>query len=284
MTLKNISRNKVFGGWHKQYQHWSKALDCEMRFAIFLPPQASHDNPVPVLYWLSGLSCTDENFMQKAGAMKTAAQLGIALVASDTSPRGANVADADSYDLGQGAGFYLNATEQPWAAHYRMYDYIVSEIPDVIENHFPVNNVRSIAGHSMGGHGALVIGLRNPSRYRSVSAFSPIANPTVCPWGQKAFNAYLGADRALWKDYDACELLYRSRSELPILVDQGDSDQFLEEQLYPQHLVAAAAKHDSRLQFRMQRGYDHSYFFISSFISDHLSFHAGFLEGCPAQM
>ena len=215
--------------------------------------------------------------------MKAAAQLGIALVATDTSPRGANVADADSYDLGQGAGFYLNATEQPWAANYRMYDYIVSEMPDVIENHFPVNDVRSIAGHSMGGHGALVIGLRNPSRYRSLSAFSPIANPTVCPWGQKAFKAYLGPDRSLWKDYDACELLYQSRSELPILVDQGDSDQFLEEQLYPQHLVAAADQHDSRLQFRTQRGYDHSYYFISSFIADHLSFHAGFLDACSAR-
>jgi S-formylglutathione hydrolase len=279
MKLENISSNKVFGGWHKQYRHSSQVLQCHMRFAIFLPPQASSDNPVPVLYWLSGLTCTDENFMQKAGAMKVAAELGVAIVATDTSPRGDGVADAESYDLGQGAGFYLNATEQPWADHFRMYDYIVDEIPELIEAHFPVTQDRSIAGHSMGGHGALVIGIKNPSRYKSISAFSPISHPLLCPWGQKAFTAYLGTDRKRWKEYDTCELLQEKRAELPILVDQGDTDEFLEEQLYPQQLVAAAEKHGTDLQLRMQPGYDHSYYYISSFIADHLRFHFDFLKG-----
>ena len=279
MSLENISANKAFGGWHKQYRHDSEVLKCPMRFAIYLPPQTGSDNRVPVLYWLSGLTCSDENFMQKAGAMRVAAELGLALVAPDTSPRGDEVADADTYDLGQGAGFYLNATESPWSDHYRMYDYVVSELPELIEQHFPVSTARSIAGHSMGGHGALVIGMKNPQRYRSISAFSPISHPSICPWGQKAFTAYLGPDRELWMDYDACELLKRQRAEAPILVDQGDDDQFLTDQLYPQHLVDAAERHGTDLELRIQPGYDHSYYFIASFIAEHLRFHADFLNG-----
>lgn len=245
-----------------------------MRFAIFLPPSANTRNPVPVVYWLSGLTCSDENFMQKAGAFKKAAELGIAIVAPDTSPRGEGVADDDSYDLGQGAGFYLNATESPWQQHYQMYDYITKELPDLIEEHFPVSGARSIAGHSMGGHGALTIGLRNQNRYRSISAFSPITNPVNVPWGQKAFMAYLGSNTDTWKQYDACELLKADKATLPILVDQGDDDNFLAEQLRPDNLVDAAAQSQSELTLRMQAGYDHSYYFISSFIDEHLSFHA----------
>ncbi|MCL1079105.1 S-formylglutathione hydrolase [Parashewanella spongiae] len=273
MTLTNISQVKVFGGWHKQYTHSSTSVNSQMRFAIFLPPNATTNNPVPVLYWLSGLTCSDENFMQKAGAFKVAAELGIAIVAADTSPRGDDVADDVSYDLGQGAGFYVNATQAPWATHYQMYDYIVDELPNLIEQHFPVSQVKSISGHSMGGHGALTIGLKNPSRYQSISAFSPISNPMVCPWGQRAFRAYLGNDKDAWKHYDACELLKSAQSTLPILVDQGDGDSFLTEQLKPENLIAAAHLHQSPLEMRMQSGYDHSYFFISSFIEAHLHFH-----------
>lgn len=279
MTIENISQAKVAGGWHKQFTHDSDTLNCSMRFAIFLPPNASKSSPVPVLYWLSGLTCTDENFMQKAGAFKKAAELGIAIVAPDTSPRGDDVADDDHYDLGKGAGFYLNATQQPWAAHYHMYDYVTKELPALIEARFPVSDVKSISGHSMGGHGALTIGLKNPEQYQSISAFSPISHPTSCPWGQKAFNAYLGVNREDWKQYDATELLSSAQSLLPILVDQGEADNFLAEQLKPELLVEAAKKHQSSLELRMRPGYDHSYFFISSFIEDHLSFHASHLLG-----
>ena len=277
MSLKNISKAKVTGGWHKQYTHTSSRLNCNMRFAIFLPPYASDENPVPVLYWLSGLTCSDENFMQKAGAFKAAAELGIAIVAPDTSPRGEQVADDDNYDLGQGAGFYVNATQAPWSTHYHMYDYIVDELPPLIESHFPVTKIKSISGHSMGGHGALTIGLKNAEKYRSISAFSPITNPTQCPWGHKAFSTYLGNDKATWKQYDACELLKQAQSPLPILVDQGDADNFLEEQLKPENLISAAEVHHSELELRMQSGYDHSYYFISSFIDEHLKFHAMYL-------
>ncbi|MGF1697766.1 S-formylglutathione hydrolase [Vibrio lamellibrachiae] len=278
MTIENISQAKVAGGWHKQFTHESTTLNCSMRFAIFLPPNATKSAPVPVLYWLSGLTCTDENFMQKAGAFQKAAELGIAIVAPDTSPRGDDVADDDGYDLGKGAGFYLNATQQPWASHYHMYDYVTKELPELIENTFPVSSVKSISGHSMGGHGALTIGLKNPEQYRSISAFSPISHPTSCPWGQKAFNAYLGMNRDEWKQYDATELLSGAQSPLPILVDQGDADNFLAEQLKPELLIEAAKKHQSPLELRMQPGYDHSYFFISSFIGEHLSFHAKHLN------
>ncbi len=274
--LTHVSQAKVAGGWHKQYQHQSSSTQCAMRFAIFLPPNASADNPVPVLYWLSGLTCTDENFMQKAGAFKMAAKLGIAIVAPDTSPRGEGVPDdpEGAYDFGLGAGFYVNATQAPWQQHYQMYDYIVNELPAFIEAHFPVNQQRAIAGHSMGGHGALVIALRNLQRYSSVSAFSPIANPMNCPWGQKAFRNYLGDDTSTWQAYDAAELLKATPSTLPIMVDQGDADNFLAEQLKPQNLLDAAAQSGTTINLRMQPGYDHSYYFISSFIDEHLQFHA----------
>ena len=273
MTIENISSNKCFGGWHKQYQHQSDVLNCAMRFAIYLPPQAS-EQPVPVLYWLSGLTCTDENFMQKAGALRIAAELGLAIVAPDTSPRGADVADDPAYDLGQGAGFYLNATQAPWKVHYQMYDYVVEELPALIEAHFPVTQARAVAGHSMGGHGALTIGLKHPERYQSISAFSPIVNPMNCPWGQKAFTQYLGKNRDDWQAYDACELMKEVSCDLPILIDQGSSDNFLEEQLTPQALIAVAEEKAYPLILRMQEGYDHSYYFIATFIEDHLRFHA----------
>ncbi|AIY67531.1 S-formylglutathione hydrolase [Pseudoalteromonas piratica] len=274
MSLEVLSKAKVCGGWHKQYSHSSSRLNCDMRFAIFLPPNATADTPVPVLYWLSGLTCTDENFMQKAGAFAKAAELGIAIVAPDTSPRGDDVADDDGYDLGKGAGFYLNATQAPWSANYHMYDYIVDELPTLIEQHFPVTKVKSISGHSMGGHGALTIGLKNQNSYRAISAFSPITNPINCPWGQKAFTHYLGSNKELWLDYDACELLKMQASSLPILVDQGDADGFLAEQLKPENLLDAAKQSNTEITLRMQPGYDHSYYFIQSFINEHLDFHS----------
>jgi S-formylglutathione hydrolase len=276
--IEYVSQNKVAAGWHKQYVHQSASLNCQMRFAIFLPPQASDSHRVPVLYWLSGLTCTDENFMQKAGAFKAAAELGIAIVAPDTSPRGEDVADDDGYDLGKGAGFYLNATQDPWASHYRMYDYVVDELPSLIEKHFPVSTMKSISGHSMGGHGALTIGLKNQSQYQSISAFSPITNPMQCPWGEKAFTAYLGKNKEDWKQYDACELMSLGGVNLPILIDQGDADQFLVEQLKPENLQAVAKRTNSNLTLRMQEGYDHSYYFISSFIEEHLKFHDQYLN------
>ncbi|MDR8526104.1 S-formylglutathione hydrolase [Shewanella fidelis] len=274
MTVENISVNKSFGGWHKQYSHHSKTLNCAMRFAIYLPPQASNGKKVPVLYWLSGLTCTDENFMQKAGAQRMAAELGIAIVAPDTSPRGDDVADDDGYDLGKGAGFYVNATQAPWNRHYRMYDYVVNELPQLIESMFPVSDKRSIAGHSMGGHGALVIAMRNPQAYQSVSAFSPIANPVNCPWGKKAFTAYLGRDTTTWAEYDASLLMRQATEFVPALVDQGEADDFLIEQLKSEVLEAAANVSGYPLTLNMQEGFDHSYYFIASFIENHLRFHA----------
>ncbi|MGS0696001.1 S-formylglutathione hydrolase [Shewanella sp. 0m-4] len=277
MTVENISVNKSFGGWHKQYSHQSTTLNCAMRFAVYLPPQASNGKKVPVLYWLSGLTCTDENFMQKAGAQRMAAELGMAIVAPDTSPRGDDVADDAGYDLGKGAGFYVNATQAPWNRHYRMYDYVVNELPALIESMFPVSDKRSIAGHSMGGHGALVIAMRNPQAYQSVSAFSPIANPVNCPWGKKALTAYLGRDTTTWVDYDASLLMRKATEFVPALVDQGEADDFLIEQLKPEVLEAAAKMSGYPLTLNMQEGYDHSYYFISSFIENHLRFHAEYL-------
>ncbi|WP_461538166.1 S-formylglutathione hydrolase [Spongorhabdus nitratireducens] len=279
MNLENISSSKVFGGWHKQYTHRSEVLNCNMRFAIYLPPAANTEK-VPVLYWLSGLTCTDENFMQKAGAQRVAAELGIAIVAPDTSPRGDDVADdpEGAYDFGLGAGFYLNATEAPWNRHYRMYDYITQELPALVEANFPVSSIRSISGHSMGGHGALTIALKNPEAYKSVSAFSPICHPVDCPWGQKAFSSYLGNDKESWKQYDAVELIKTTAAKVPALVDQGSSDGFLEEQLKPEALKQVVKATGYPLELRMQEGYDHSYYFISSFIEDHLRFHAKHLS------
>lgn len=276
MKIENISSNRSFGGWNKQYSHFSDVLGCRMRFAIYLPPQATNGEKVPVLYWLSGLTCTDENFMQKAGAHRVAAELGVAIVAPDTSPRGEGVPDDPdgAYDFGLGAGFYVNATQAPWNKHYQMYDYVVKELPSLIESEFPVTDQRAISGHSMGGHGALVIALRNTDRYASVSAFSPISNPVNCPWGEKALGNYLGDDRKSWAQYDASELMRNSKTHLPALVDQGDADNFLAEQLKPEALQAAADESAYPLELRMQEGYDHSYFFIASFIADHLVFHA----------
>jgi S-formylglutathione hydrolase len=274
MTIENVSANKSFGGWNKQYTHYSESLNCNMRFAIYLPPGASSSAKVPVLYWLSGLTCTDENFIHKAGAQRVAAELGMAIVVPDTSPRGEGVADDDNYDLGQGAGFYVNATQAPWSSHYQMYDYVVEELPRLIESTFPVSEKRAISGHSMGGHGALVIAMRNPERFTSVSAFSPISNPIRCPWGQKAFSAYLGKDRETWREYDASELMRQAEQFVPALVDQGEGDDFLQEQLKPELLSAAAKASGFPLKLRLQEGYDHSYYFIASFIEDHLRFHA----------
>nr|WP_136251222.1 S-formylglutathione hydrolase [Ningiella ruwaisensis] len=278
MSLSKISENQCFGGLQQRFSHPSSACSCEMTFAIYLPPNASEKQKVPVIYWLSGLTCTDENFIQKAGAQRAASSLGVAIVAPDTSPRGDDVADAERYDLGKGAGFYLNATRIPWAKHYQMYDYIVKELPELIEANFPVSSKRAISGHSMGGHGALTIALKNPLFYSSVSAFSPIANPINCEWGQTAFKTYLGDETDQYCAYDACELILSTKSSdskrPPMLVDQGSSDEFLEKQLQPEALVNAAKDADYPLSFRMQKGYDHSYYFIASFIEDHLHFHA----------
>jgi len=278
MSIENISVNKSFGGWHKQYSHHSKSLNCNMQFAIYLPPQVSTGEKVPVLYWLSGLTCTDENVMQKSGIQRIAAELGIAIVAPDTSPRGDEVADDEAYDLGQGAGFYVNATEMPWSKHYQMYDYVVNELPELIESAFPVSDKRAIAGHSMGGLGALNIGMLNPANYRSMSAFSPVSNPVNCPWGQKAFSAYLGKDKSNWLNYDPSELMKRATHFVPAKVDQGQSDNFLVEQLKPETLVAAAQSSGYPLAYQLHEGYDHSYYFIASFIEEHLRFHAKYLN------
>lgn len=279
MSLEIVSSNKSFGGWHKRYRHRSSSLNCDMVFAVYLPPQAEQGAKLPVLYWLSGLTCTDENFMQKAGAQRMAAELGLIIVAPDTSPRGEGVADDanGAYDFGLGAGFYVNATQEPFARHYRMYDYVVQELPALIEANFPVSDKRGIAGHSMGGHGALICALKNPGRYQSVSAFSPISNPMNCPWGEKAFSLYLGEERSRWREWDASVLIAEAGEKLPILVDQGDRDDFLDGQLKPQALQAAAKAAAHPLTLRMQPGYDHSYHFIASFIDDHLHHHAAAL-------
>ena len=277
MTTERIEHRACFGGWQDVYRHRSEVLGCDMTVGVYLPPQVEQ-GPCPVLYWLSGLTCTEQNFITKAGAQRYAAEHGIILVAPDTSPRGEDVADAEGYDLGKGAGFYVNATQAPWASHYRMYDYIVDELPAWVEADPMASDRRAISGHSMGGHGALTIALKNPGRYRSVSAFSPIVAPTQVPWGQKAFAAYLGDDREAWKAWDTVELVRQAREQLPLLVDQGDADEFLQGQLKPELLQAAAAEAGHPLTLRMQPGYDHSYYFIASFIGDHIAHHAAALK------
>jgi len=275
--MELISTNVSFDGEHRRYRHRSAVLDCDMEFAVFLPPQALGREPrkVPVLYWLSGLTCTDQNFMQKAGAQRRAAELGLAIVCPDTSPRGVNLpGEDDSYDFGSGAGFYLNATREPWSRHYRMYDYVVSELPALLESELPFTDQRGVSGHSMGGHGALICALKNPGRYASVSAFAPIANPTECPWGIKAFSGYLGDDREAWEEWDATLLIPYARERLPLLIDQGTADEFLDQQLNPDALADACEKVHHHINLRMHRGYDHSYFFIATFIDDHLNHHA----------
>jgi S-formylglutathione hydrolase len=279
MSLELISKQKNFGGLQQRYRHDSAVLNCSMHFSIYLPPQAESGAPLPVLYWLSGLTCTDETFMHKAGAQRLAAELGLVLVTPDTSPRGPNVPDDvdGAWDFGLGAGFYLNATQAPWAEHYQMHDYVVHELPALIEAHFAVSQRRGISGHSMGGHGALVCALRNPGRYQSVSAFAPICNPSHCPWGEKAFSGYLGGDRDVWREWDACALLAGASEQLPILIDQGAADQFLSTQLQAEILQEQAHLYAYPLQLRMEAGYDHSYYFIASFIDDHLRHHAAAL-------
>ena len=279
-SLTCTSRQRSFGGWQEVYHHPSAVLACEMNFAVYLPPQAA-ERPCPVLYWLSGLTCTEQNFITKAGAQQYAAQHGLILVAPDTSPRGCNLpGEDDSWDFGSGAGFYVNATQQPWAPHYRMYDYIVSELPALINAQFPVLPERQgIFGHSMGGSGALMIALRNPGRYQSVSAFAPIVAPSQVPWGQKAFSHYLGEHQADWLAYDPTYLVKDAAERLPILIDQGAADAFLPDQLKPELFAAACAAVNHPLTLRYQPDYDHSYYFIASFMGDHMAHHAAALVG-----
>jgi len=274
--MQRIESHACFGGSQEVWSHASSVLDCEMRFGVYLPPQA-RDHACPVLYWLSGLTCSEQNFITKSGAQRYAAEHGLILVAPDTSPRGHAVADADRYDLGQGAGFYLNASQAPWSAHYRMHDYIVDELPALVDECFASSTARAISGHSMGGHGALVLALRNPGCYRSVSAFSPIVAPSQVPWGEQAFTAYLGEDRAQWREWDAIALIANASERLPLLVDQGADDEFLDTQLRPALLRAACERAAHPLQLRLQPGYDHSYYFISSFIGEHIAWHAAAL-------
>jgi S-formylglutathione hydrolase len=276
--IVQTSSSKSFGGHQKVFRHDSRVLGCAMHFAVYLPPKAEREK-CPVLYWLSGLTCTEQNFITKAGAQEHAARHGIILVVPDTSPRGEGVPDDPAHDLGCGAGFYLNATHAPWSSHYRMHDYVVHELPSIIEAAFPVApDRRGIFGHSMGGHGALVLALKNPGRYRSVSAFAPIVAPASCPWGEKAFRAYLGDDRAAWKEWDATELVKTARERLPILLDQGYEDPFFAEQLRPELLRKACDEAGHPLTLRLQPGYDHSYYFIASFVRDHVEHHAAALN------
>lgn len=273
--MELLEEHRCFEGRQQRWRHDSGTLNCAMTFSIFLPPSTT-DLPPPVLYWLSGLTCNDENFTTKAGAQRVAAELGIALVMPDTSPRGDSVADDSAYDLGKGAGFYLNATQAPWSTHFRMYDYLRDELPQLIAREFKVSDRCAISGHSMGGHGALVMALKNPGRFVSVSAFAPIVNPTQVPWGKKAFTAYLGTDETTWQAWDSCALMQASSESdaIPTLIDQGDSDSFLAEQLQPAVLAETARQKSWPLTLRIQAGYDHSYYFIASFIEDHLRFHA----------
>ena len=280
MSLETIAENRCFEGTQGVYSHSSAVCGCPMRFALFTPPQVS-EGRVPVVWWLSGLTCTEENFTVKAGAQRMAAELGLIVVAPDTSPRGLNLpGEDDSYDFGSGAGFYLDATQEPWAENYRMESYITQELPALVAAHFPADMAaQGISGHSMGGHGALTLHLKNPETYRSVSAFAPIGAPMRCPWGEKALSGYLGPDREAWRAYDASELVRARPSQAKILIDQGGADSFLEEQLKPDLLVEACEAAGQHFELRMQPGYDHSYFFIASFIEDHLRHHAAALKG-----
>jgi S-formylglutathione hydrolase len=274
--MEVISSQRAFEGQHVKLKHFSKTNQCDMKCALFLPPQYDFsDSKVPLLVFLSGLTCNEENFMQKAGAMAYAASLGWAILCPDTSPRGEGVPDANdgAWDLGLGAGFYVNATQAPWQKHYQMYDYICKELINEISNRFDRLVLSGISGHSMGGHGALVIGLSNTGMFNSISAFSPITNPIECPWGQNAFLAYLGNDKSIWKQYDTCELIKQAKSSQPILVDQGADDSFLEEQLKPQNLLKAALACDYPITVDIHPGYDHSYYFVSTFVNKHLDFH-----------
>lgn len=276
MTLETISTHRCFGGTQGFYRHVSGTTGTPMRFSVFKP---EGEGPFPVLWFLSGLTCTEENFTTKAGAQRYAAELGLVLVAPDTSPRGEGVADDPAYDFGMGAGFYVDASQEPWARHYRMRSYIEQELPELVGREFPVNMARQgITGHSMGGHGALTIALRNPGRFRSVSAFAPIASPMRCPWGEKALGGYLGPDRQAWRAYDATALIEDGARLPELLVDQGEADNFMQNQLKPELLGDACRAAGIPLTLRYQPGYDHSYYFIASFIGDHLRWHAARLQ------
>ena len=274
-----IEEHRCFGGTLGYYSHEAETTGCTMRFTVFVP---AGDQPRPLLWWLSGLTCTEDNFTVKAGAYRAAADAGLIVVAPDTSPRGDDVPDDEAYDLGQGAGFYVDATESPWATNFQMYSYIVDDLSELILREFPVNpDAQGIAGHSMGGHGALTIGLKHPERYGSISAFAPIVAPMHCPWGEKALAAYLGSDRETWRQYDATALMQAAGDRgdhPPILIDQGLADNFLEQQLKPELFAAACKEVNQKLILREQDGYDHSYFFIASFIDDHIRHHAGILK------
>ena len=276
--MKTISENRCFGGVQGVYSHASQATGGDMTFGLFLPEEAE-TGAVPVIWYLSGLTCTHENAMTKAGAQRWAAEMGVALVFPDTSPRGEGVANDAAYDLGQGAGFYVNATQAPWAPHFRMWDYVTEELPRALFNSFPLaEEAQAITGHSMGGHGALTIAMSFPGRFRSVSAFSPICNPTASDWGRKQFTAYLGADESTWAAHDATLLMKKRGFDGPMLIDQGTSDQFID-LLKPETLSTAMAERRQGGIFRMQKGYDHSYFFVSSFMEEHIAFHAQALHG-----
>ena len=276
--LRVVSEHACFDGTQRYLAHVSRECRTEMKFSVFVPPQA-RKSPVPVLYYLAGLTCSEETFMIKAGAQRLAAELGLMLVAPDTSPRVRLPGDDVSWDFGLAAGFYVDATAEPWSAHYRMYSYVTGELPALVSEHFPaLANAQSIFGHSMGGHGALVCALRNPERYRSVSAFAPISAPMRCPWGQKAFGGYLGTDRTQWAQYDASELVSRQTFHSPILIDQGTADKFLQEQLRPELFSEACAKAGQPLDLHMRAGYDHGYYFIQTFMADHLTWHAAALR------
>lgn len=278
MSLTPVSQTACFGGTQGYYSHEAETTGCTMRFSVFTPPQAK-DGKVPVLWYLSGLTCTEDNATVKAGFQRVAAELGLMIVCPDTSPRGDDVPDEDAYDFGKGAGFNVNATEAPWAQHFQMYDYVTKELPALIGAEFPADMARQgITGHSMGGHGALTIFLKNRETYRSVSAFAPIVSPLNCPWGEKALTGYIGADRTAWRQYDACALIEdHGAAEATILIDQGMADGFLENQLKPELFEAACDKAGQALTLRRQEGYDHSYFFIASFMEDHLRHHAAAL-------
>jgi S-formylglutathione hydrolase len=276
--VEQVSEARCFDGRHIVYKHRSIVCDCTMRFAVFLPPAAQH-GPVPSVYWLSGLTCTEENFSVKAGAQRYASQLGLALIIPDTSPRGVNVPGEDAQiDIGTGAGFYVNATQSPWAAHYRMYDYVKDELVAVVNANLPIDPARkSISGHSMGGHGAILIGVRNPESYRSISAFAPIAAASKSTWGQPALSAYLGPEQSHWQDYDVSAVIRRNPSRHELLVDQGTADPFLE-RLRPADLKNACRESGQLLNYRERAGYDHGYYFVSTFIGEHLQFHAAALQ------
>jgi S-formylglutathione hydrolase len=277
--MKIISEHACFGGTQRFLAHESRECGTEMRFSVYEPPQA-RERRVPVLYYLAGLTCTEETFMIKAGAQRLASELGLMLVAPDTSPRQPRLPGDDaSWDFGLGAGFYVDATEAPWSAHYRMFSYVTSELPELVTSSFPaLADRQGIFGHSMGGHGALVCALRNPSQYRSLSAFAPISAPMRCPWGHKAFSGYLGADEDGWRAYDATELVTHAPFHGPILIDQGDADKFLAEQLKPELFAEGCRRAGQTLELRMQPGYDHGYYFIQTFMADHLAWHASALN------